>query len=80
MLTRHAIGATVCAMTHADAEQRFLSLVEEAGLPTPDEIEHWTGEIGFFWHEQKVLVIVELHDEPLTRDELMSIVPAGMAS
>ena len=64
---------------HADAERRFLSLVEEAGLPTPDEVEHWPGEVAFFWNAQKLLVIVELDGEDLTRDELMSLVPAGMA-
>ena len=62
-----------------DTVRRFLSLVEEAALPAPDEIEHWEAEIAFFWNDQKLLVIVELHDEDLTQEELLSLMPAGMA-
>ena len=62
-----------------DAIRRFLSLVEEAALPAPDEIEHWQREIAFFWNEQKLVVIVELDGDELTEEELLSLVPAAMA-
>jgi hypothetical protein len=65
--------------TREDVERRFLGLVEDAALPAPDEIEHWEGEVAFFWNEQKLVVIVELDGEDLTRDELLSLVPAEMA-
>ena len=58
--------------------RRFLTLVEDAGLPAPDEVEHWRDEVAFFWNEQKLVVIVELDGDDLTLEELLSLVPAGL--
>ena len=57
--------------------RRFLSLVDDAGLPVPDEVEHWQDEVAFFWNEHKLVVIVELGAGDLTQEELLELVPAG---
>lgn len=83
MLTRHTGAGNLRCMpsdpNREDAVRRFLALVENASLPVPDEIEHWSGEIAFFWNDQKLCVIVELDGDDLTEDELLSLVPAGLA-
>lgn len=40
----------------------MLELVELGGLPEPDEIEFGEECIRVFWHESKVVVIVDLDE------------------
>ncbi len=56
-------------------ERDFLPLAERAGLPSPDEVSYREDpdEVEFVWHDQKLVVVVELDeysaaaasDEPL---------------
>lgn len=50
-------------MNHEQAELRMLELLEQAGLPTPDEVEYGETEIRMLWNDKKVCVVVELSDE-----------------
>lgn len=47
----------------AEAERRMLGLLSDAGLPTPDEVQHGDGEVRFLWHDHKVAVVVDLDGE-----------------
>jgi hypothetical protein len=58
-------------MAHAptrreDAELRFREIAAQAGLPEPDEVVYHEDdeELEFLWHEQKLAVVVELHENP----------------
>ena len=44
------------------AERRILKLLEDAGLPAPDEVQYGDGCIRLLWHDRKVAVVVELDD------------------
>ena len=44
------------------AERRMLQLLEDAGLPSPDEIRCGQDCVRFLWHDRKVAVVVELDD------------------
>jgi hypothetical protein len=44
------------------AERRFLKLLEDAGLPAPDEVQYGHECIRLLWHDRKVAVVVELDD------------------
>lgn len=46
--------------TPAEAEARMREIVRNAGLPPPDEVEHHSDEIVLFWHEEKLVVSVDL--------------------
>jgi hypothetical protein len=35
-------------------------LLRENGLPEPDAVEYDLGEVAFFWHESKSVVVIEL--------------------
>lgn len=48
---------------HVLAKARMLQMLEDAGLPAPDEIEDGTTCVRFLWHDRKVAVVVELDDE-----------------
>jgi hypothetical protein len=50
---------------HRDAEQRMRELIENAGLPEPDEVryEFDPNEVVFMWRDPKLAVVVDL-DEP----------------
>jgi hypothetical protein len=43
-------------------ERRFLQLVEDYGLPQPDAVEVVDGCVKFVWHDQKVIVDINLAD------------------
>ena len=43
----------------ADTEARIRELLEEAGLPEPDEVEYRRGEIVLLWHDRKLAVVIE---------------------
>jgi hypothetical protein len=47
-----------------DAELRMHQLLEEAGLPLPDEVEYREDdeELALFWNEQKLAIIIECAD------------------
>ncbi len=45
-------------------ERRFMALIEDSGLPLPDEVDLFYGEdqVLFMWADRKVAVIVDLQD------------------
>jgi hypothetical protein len=47
---------------YQDTEQRILLLLEEAGLPQPDEVEYGEACVRLLWHEQKLAVVVDIDD------------------
>jgi hypothetical protein len=53
------------------AEQRFLLLLRDAGLPEPDEIEYGKNEMRFLWTDRKVAVVIDFDEAENTQ-----IVPA----
>jgi hypothetical protein len=44
------------------AERRMLQLLEDAGLPAPDEVQYGESCVRLLWHDRKVAVVVELDD------------------
>ena len=48
------------------AERKMRALLEEGGLPQPDEVEYGHTCIRLLWHDSKAVVVVDI-DEP---DEL----------
>jgi hypothetical protein len=42
------------------AETKMLALLDDAGLPAPDEIRYEDIQIRFVWNDRKVAVVVEL--------------------
>jgi hypothetical protein len=44
------------------AERRFLQLIEDSGLPAPDEVRYRTRSVEFLWLDRKVAVVVDLDD------------------
>jgi hypothetical protein len=44
------------------AVERFTCLLEDSGLPTPDEIQRTDQQIRFVWIERKVIAVVDLAD------------------
>jgi len=44
------------------AERRMLQLLDDAGLPPPDEIQYGQSCVRFLWHDRKVAVVVDLDD------------------
>lgn len=51
------------------AERRMLQLLEDSGLPLPDEIQHGEYSVEFLWHDRKVAVVIDLDD--FEEDEAM---------
>lgn len=49
------------------AKLRFLGLIEDSGLPLPDEVEYGERCVRFAWTDAKVVVLVGL-DEFSDRD------------
>jgi hypothetical protein len=43
-------------------ERRFLQLVEDCGLPAPDEVRYRTRSVEFLWLDRKVAVVVDLDE------------------
>jgi hypothetical protein len=46
----------------ARAERRMLRLLNDAGLPVPDEVQYGEACVRFLWHDRKVAVVVDLDD------------------
>lgn len=44
------------------AERHMLRLLEDYGLPLPDEVEYGESCVRFLWHDRKVAVVVDLDD------------------
>lgn len=44
------------------AERRMLALLEDSGLPLPDEVEYGTACVRFLWLDRKVAVVVDLDE------------------
>ena len=42
------------------AERRMKALLEDSGLPQPDEVEYGTDCVRFLWIDRKVAVVIEL--------------------
>ena len=46
------------------AEQEARALLEDHGLPQPDEVEYGYTCIRLLWHEEKACVIVQIDEPP----------------
>jgi hypothetical protein len=44
------------------AERRMRRLLEDCGLPEPDEVVYGERSIELLWHEHKVAVVVDLDE------------------
>ena len=44
------------------AERRMLQLLDDVGLPRPDEVQYGETCVRFLWHDRKVAVVVDLDD------------------
>jgi hypothetical protein len=44
------------------AERRIRALLDDAGLPEPDEVEYGAQCIRLLWHDRKVAVVVDVSD------------------
>jgi hypothetical protein len=44
-------------------ERRFMALMEDSGLPLPDEVEYGTACVRFLWLDRKVAVVVDLEED-----------------
>jgi hypothetical protein len=51
----------------ARAERKLRRLLDDAGLPPPDEVQYGEACVRFLWHDRKVAVVVDL-DEFEERD------------
>jgi hypothetical protein len=47
----------------AEVERRFRGLMDDAGLPAPDEVEHRQDQVRFLWNDHKVAVVVDLAED-----------------
>jgi hypothetical protein len=43
-------------------ERRMIRLLDDYGLPLPDEVQHGERCVRFLWHDRKVAVVVDLDD------------------
>jgi hypothetical protein len=44
------------------AERRFLELLDDSGLPLPDEVEYGENCVRFIWIDRKVVAVVDLDE------------------
>lgn len=49
------------------AERDMRALIEGSDLPDPDDVEYGEDSVYFVWHEQKLVVAVDI-TEPLRAD------------
>lgn len=47
-----------------DAERRVRQLLDDARLPEPDEVDYGEDSIALIWFESKLIVCVDLTEEP----------------
>lgn len=52
---------------HRDAEQRMRELIENEGLPQPDEVryEFEPNEVLFLWNDPNLAVVIDLDEDGL---------------
>ena len=51
---------------HAEALDRLVTLIKDAGLPDPDVCEYGATEVRIFWTDRKVAIVIDLEDlEPV---------------
>ncbi|MFL5911915.1 MAG: hypothetical protein ACJ768_15235 [Gaiellaceae bacterium] len=46
------------------AERRMRQLLDDAGLPEPDEVDYGEDSIALIWFESKLIVCVDLTEGP----------------
>jgi hypothetical protein len=49
---------------HEAAEQAMRELLERAGMPQPDEVEHRETSVLLLWHATKLAVVIDLEEGP----------------
>jgi hypothetical protein len=61
-----SLGRVPSSPDPAEAEARMRELLASGGLAQPDEVIHdlERGELHFRWNAEKLVVILELTDEP----------------
>ena len=47
-----------------EAEVKVRELLDDQGLPPPDEVEYGYGCVRLFWHETKTVLVVDIDDPP----------------
>ena len=61
---RHIVRPHPADMAPIDQKQlvehRFMALMEDSGLPLPDEVEYGTDCVRFLWLDRKLVVIVDI--------------------
>jgi hypothetical protein len=60
-LDRHDRGMPDHAR-HDDAEARFRALLDQSGLPQPDEVAHLRRCLIFLWEPSKFVVLIDLDE------------------
>jgi hypothetical protein len=58
---------------HLAAEIHFRELLAAGGIADPDHVEYWDVSVAFFWHEQRLVVVVELAEDELQLDDLLAL-------
>ena len=61
---------------HATVERTFRALLNDHGLPEPDEVAHWRDSVVFGWSETKAIVVIDLDEV----DDLASLDPTACFS
>jgi hypothetical protein len=52
------------------AEVKMRQLLEEEGLPPPDEVEYGIGCIRLFWNQSKTVIVIDIDDFDEVDEEL----------
>lgn len=60
-------------------ERRFLKLLEDYGIPAPDETRLGEDVVEFFWNEQKLVLKIDL-DDFVDRDSHAAFSREGLAA
>jgi len=55
---------------HREIEGRFLEMIEDAGLPAPDDTARLSRALIFLWYESKAFVLVDLDELPVGEEPL----------
>lgn len=61
---------------HAHAEEHFLDLLAESGLPQPDEVAHMRRCLIFLWEAPKSVVLIDLDEIAPDDDPFAGFDPA----
>jgi hypothetical protein len=48
---------------HDEIETRFRALVDDAELPAPDSVSYEPESVTFYWHGQKLAVVVDFDED-----------------